>query len=50
MGKALSILLSAALFAACAVFLWLAGEGSISAVEPPEVRPAPEPYVAVRDT
>jgi hypothetical protein len=50
MVKALSILLSAALFAACAVFLWLAGEGSLSAVESPEVRPAPEPYVALRDT
>src|SRR5215211_3792340 len=40
------------MFAACDVFLWLwlAGEGSISAVEPREVRSPPEPYAALRDT
>src|SRR5688572_28618786 len=40
----------AALFALCAAFLWLAGEGRVSAVEPPEVRPAPVPYMVVRST
>jgi hypothetical protein len=37
----------AALFALCAAFVWLAGGGRVSAVEPPDVRSAPEPYVAV---
>jgi hypothetical protein len=40
----------AALFAACAVLLWLAGDGRVSAIEPPELRPAPELYVVVRST
>ena len=40
----------AALFALCAAFLWLAGDGRVSAVEPPEVRSAPEPYMVVRNT
>ncbi len=50
MPKARSILLFASLaafVAACAVSLWLAADGPFSAVEPPEVRSAPEPYVAV---
>ena len=53
MPNARSILLPAslaALFAACAVF-WMAsgmaGGGPVSAVEPPELRSAPEPYAAV---
>ena len=50
MVKIRSILLPAALFVACAVFLWPFGEGSIHAVESPEIRPAPEPYVTERDT
>jgi len=54
MVKPLPILLPAslaALFAACAaVFFWPFGEGPVSAVEPPELRPAPEPYVALRST
>jgi hypothetical protein len=37
----------ATLFALCAAFLWMASDGHVSAVEPPEVRSAPEPYVAV---
>ena len=40
----------AALLVACAAFLWLAGGGRVSAVELPELRPAPEPYVAVSST
>jgi hypothetical protein len=40
--------LLAALLAACAAFLWPFGGGDVSAVEPPELRPAPVPYVAVR--
>ena len=48
--KPLAFLLPAALFVACAVSLWPFGEGPVSAVEPPEVRPAPEPYAAVRST
>lgn len=39
-----------ALFALCAALLWLAGDGRVSAVEPPEVRPSPEPYLVVRST
>jgi hypothetical protein len=39
-----------ALFGVCAVFLWLAGGGRVSAVEFPALRPAPEPYVAVSST
>ncbi len=39
-----------ALFALCAAFLWLAGDGRVSAVEPPDVWSAPEPYVAARST
>jgi hypothetical protein len=53
MVKARSILLSAALatvFVACAVFPWPFGGGPVSSIEPPEIRPAPEPYVAVEDT
>ncbi len=49
MPKTRSILLPAslaALFAVCAASLWLAGEAPVSAVDPPELRPAPEPYVA----
>jgi hypothetical protein len=42
--------LLAALFAVGAAFLWPLGGGRVSAVEPPELRPAPEPYVAVRST
>jgi len=38
------------LFVLYAAFLWLAGDGRVSAVEPPEVRSAPEPYVAVWST
>ncbi len=48
MPKARSILLPAslaALLAACAVF-WMAGQAAVSAVERPELRSAPEPYVA----
>jgi hypothetical protein len=37
----------AAFFAACTAFLWLASDAPVSAVEPPELRSAPEPYVAV---
>lgn len=45
MQRALSILLPAALAALfVAGLLWLAGNGEVSAVEPPEIRPAPEPY------
>lgn len=40
----------ASLAALFAVFLWLAGDGTVSAVEPPELRPAPEPYVYVKST
>ena len=50
MPKSRSILylaLIAALVAVGAAFLWPPG-GGVSAVEPPELRPAPEPYVAVR--
>jgi hypothetical protein len=50
MPKARSILLPASLAAlsvACAALLWLAGDGRVSAVEFPELRHAPEPYVAV---
>ncbi len=42
--------LLAALSAVCAAFLWPLGGGGVSAVEPPELRPAPEPYVVVRST
>jgi hypothetical protein len=42
--------LLAALLAVCAAFLRPLGGGGVSAVEPPELRPAPEPYVAVRST
>src|SRR5215212_6921011 len=50
MTKARSILFPAslaALFAACAALLCLAGDAPVSAVASPELRPAPEPYVAV---
>ena len=50
MPKARSILyfaLIAALLAACTVFLRPLGGGGVSAVESPELRSAPEPYVAV---
>ena len=42
--------LLAALLAVCAAFLWSLGGGGVSAVEPPELRSAPEPYVAMRST
>jgi hypothetical protein len=42
--------LLAALLAACGAFLWPPGGGGISAIEPPELRPAPELYVAMRST
>ncbi len=49
--KTLSILLLAALGALIVgCFLWLASDGRVSAVEPPEIRPAPEPYVVVRSS
>ena len=51
MPKARFILYSgllAALLVVCMAFLWPPGGGGISAVEPPELRSAPEPYVAVR--
>lgn len=38
---------SAALLVAGVFFLWSPGAGRVSAVEPPELRSAPEPYVAV---
>ena len=38
----------AVLLGVCAALLWLAGGSRVSAVELPELRPAPEPYVAVR--
>jgi hypothetical protein len=47
MPKSRSIVLPASLavlLAACALLLWLAWNGGVSAVEPPELRPAPEPY------
>ncbi len=50
MPRARSILIAApllALFAVCAVFFWPPGGGRVSAVEPPDLRSAPEPYVAV---
>jgi hypothetical protein len=42
--------LLAALLAVGAALLWPHGGGGVSAVEPPELRPAPEPYVVVRST
>ena len=39
-----------ALAVACAVFFWAFDEGQVSAVEPPELRPAPKPYAAARST
>ena len=39
-----------ALFAACAMVLWPLGDGRVSAVEPPDLRSAPKPYVAVSNT
>jgi hypothetical protein len=39
-----------ALLAACAIVLWPLGDQRIAAVEPPDLRSAPEPYVAVRNT
>jgi hypothetical protein len=42
--------LLAALLALGAAFLRPLGGGGVSAVEPPELRSAPEPYVAVRST
>ncbi len=50
MLKALPVLLFASLAALFAVFLWLAGDGRVSAIEPPELRPAPEPYVYAMST
>ena len=53
MPKARSILLAALLLillAACAILLWPLGGGRVSAVETPDLRYAPEPYVAVRST
>jgi hypothetical protein len=40
--------LLAVLLAACVAFLRPLGGGGVSAIEPPELRSAPEPYVAVR--
>ena len=51
MPKARSILyfaLLAVLLAICVAFLRPLGGGGVSAIEPPELRSAPEPYVAVR--
>ena len=39
---------SVALLVVGGSFLWPPGGGRVSAVEPPELRSAPEPYVAVR--
>jgi hypothetical protein len=39
-----------ALFAACAIVLWHLGGWRVSAVEQPDLRPAPEPYVAVSNS
>jgi hypothetical protein len=39
-----------ALFVACALYLWPPGDGRVSAVESLDLRPAPEPYVAVSNT
>jgi hypothetical protein len=53
MLKSWSIVLPTSLavvLAICAVLLWVAGNGRVSAVEPPELLPAPEPYTAVRST
>jgi len=53
MPKARLILFPAsllALLAACAILLWPPGGGRVSAVETPDLRPAPEPYVAVKST
>jgi hypothetical protein len=50
MPKAQSILYPASfvvLFLVCATFLWPLGGGRVSAVEMPDLRSAPEPYVAV---
>jgi hypothetical protein len=40
--------LLAVLLAICVAFLRPLGGGGVSAIEPPELRSAPEPYVAVR--
>lgn len=45
MPKVRYILLIAPLAALLAVFLWPFVDGRVSAVEPPEIRAAPEPYV-----
>ena len=53
MRKARSILFPALLLillAACAILLWPLGGGRVSAVEMPDLRLAPEPYVAVSST
>jgi hypothetical protein len=53
MPKAQSILYPASfvvLFLVCATFLWPLGGGRVSAVEMPDLRSAPEPYVAVSNT
>jgi hypothetical protein len=50
MPKVRPIPLLASLAALFAAFLWLAGGGRVPAVEPPELRPAPKPYVAVSST
>lgn len=53
MWKTLPVLLPAtlaALLVAGAVLLWLAANGRVSAVESPDLRPAPEPYVVVPST
>jgi hypothetical protein len=39
---------SAALLVVGGALLWPPGGGGVSAIEPPELRSAPEPYVAVR--
>ena len=53
MPKAQSILYPASfvvLFLVCATLLWPLGGGRVSAVEMPDLRSAPEPYVAVSNT
>jgi hypothetical protein len=53
MTKARFILFPASLamlFVACAIFLLPLGNWRVSALEPPDLRSAPEPYVAVSNT
>jgi len=50
MLKARAMLLFVPLAALFVVFVWLTGDLPVSAVEPPELRHAPEPYVYVKST